>query len=94
MAASLLPLLLSGGIRAARAQALPQPSANGRTIEAIEFKGLKALSEETLRYYLGLDVREIAGHLGIAEGTVKAMLFRARRSLADALGEEVDRADG
>ena len=54
MAASLLPLLLSGGIRAARAQALPQPSANGRTIEAIEFKGLKALSEETLRYYLGL----------------------------------------
>jgi outer membrane protein insertion porin family len=54
MAASLLPLLISGGIRAARAQALPQPSANGRTIEAIEFKGLKALSEETLRYYLGL----------------------------------------
>lgn len=60
MAASLLPLLLSGGIRAARAQALPQPSpqpqppTNGRTIEAIEFKGLKALSEETLRYYLGL----------------------------------------
>ncbi len=28
-----------------------------------------------LRYYLGLDVREIAEHLGIAEGTVKAMLF-------------------
>jgi outer membrane protein insertion porin family len=54
MAASLLPLLISGGIRAARAQALPQPSANGRTIEAIEFKGLKSLSEETLRYYLGL----------------------------------------
>ena len=27
---------------------------NGRTIEAIEFKGLKALSEDTLRYYLGL----------------------------------------
>ncbi|HEX4495893.1 MAG TPA: outer membrane protein assembly factor BamA [Thermoanaerobaculia bacterium] len=54
MAASLLPLLISGGIRAARAQALPPPAANGRTIEAIEFKGLKALSEETLRYYLGL----------------------------------------
>jgi outer membrane protein insertion porin family len=54
MAASLLPLLLSGGVRAARAQALPQPSANGRTIEGIEFKGLKGLSEETLRFYLGL----------------------------------------
>jgi RNA polymerase sigma-70 factor, ECF subfamily len=52
-----------------------------------------------LRYYLGLDVREIAEHLDIAEGTVKAMLFRARRSLATALGDEdgdgeVDRAHG
>jgi RNA polymerase sigma-70 factor (ECF subfamily) len=54
-----------------------------------------------LRYYLGLDVREIAAHLGIAEGTVMAMLFRARQSLAVALGdddgehdEEVDRARG
>ena len=49
-----------------------------------------------LRYYLGLDVREIAAHLGIAEGTVKAMLFRARRSLAVLLDEpeEVPRARG
>jgi RNA polymerase sigma-70 factor (ECF subfamily) len=49
-----------------------------------------------LRYYLGLDVREIADHLGVAEGTVKAMLFRARQSLATLLGDdedaEVDRA--
>ena len=30
-----------------------------------------------LRYYLGLDVRAIAEQLGIAEGTVKAMLYRA-----------------
>ena len=57
-----------------------------------------------LRYYLGLDVREIGAHLGIAEGTVKAMLFRARQSLATLLdddepgrgeperGDEVDRA--
>ncbi|MFL6237013.1 MAG: outer membrane protein assembly factor BamA [Thermoanaerobaculia bacterium] len=55
MAASLLSLLFSGGVRAARAQAAPQPTANGRTIESIEFKGLKALSEDTLRYYLGLE---------------------------------------
>jgi RNA polymerase sigma-70 factor (ECF subfamily) len=41
-----------------------------------------------LRYYLGLDVREIAGELGIAEGTVKSMLFRARRSLVLVLGED------
>jgi outer membrane protein insertion porin family len=50
LAALLLPLLLSGGIPA-RAQ---QP-VNGRNIEAIEFRGLKALSEETLRYYLGIE---------------------------------------
>jgi RNA polymerase sigma-70 factor, ECF subfamily len=41
-----------------------------------------------LRYYLGLDVRAIADHLGIAEGTVKAMLFRARQALAVALGDD------
>ena len=48
-----------------------------------------------LRYYLGLDVRETADHRGIAEGTVKAMLFRARESLAALLEEpeeEVHRA--
>ncbi len=33
-----------------------QPSAaSGRTIEAIEFRGLKALPEDTLRYYLGIE---------------------------------------
>jgi RNA polymerase sigma-70 factor (ECF subfamily) len=47
-----------------------------------------------LRYYLGLDVREIAEHLDIAEGTVKAMLFRARQSLAVALGDEDDDEEG
>lgn len=41
-----------------------------------------------LRYYADLDVVEIAQWLGIAEGTVKAMLFRARASLALALGDD------
>ncbi len=50
LAALLLPLVLSGGI-----PARAQESVNGRTIEAIEFRGLKALSEDTLRYYLGLE---------------------------------------
>jgi outer membrane protein insertion porin family len=56
LAALLLPLVLSGGI-SARAQDAQStvPSLNGRTIESIEFKGLKALSEDTLRYYLGLE---------------------------------------
>jgi RNA polymerase sigma-70 factor (ECF subfamily) len=41
-----------------------------------------------LRYYLGLDVAEIADWLGISDGTVKAMLFRARQTLAIALSDE------
>ncbi len=45
-----------------------------------------------LRYYLGLDVSEIAEWLGIGQGTVKAMLFRARQSLAVALREDIDDA--
>jgi RNA polymerase sigma-70 factor, ECF subfamily len=47
-----------------------------------------------LRYYLAMDVGEIAGVLGITAGTVKTQLFRARRALAEILGdgeeEEVD----
>jgi RNA polymerase sigma-70 factor, ECF subfamily len=47
-----------------------------------------------LRYYLGMDVKEIAATLRISEGTVKTQLFRARRALAALLGdgeqEEVD----
>lgn len=41
-----------------------------------------------LRYYLGMDVGEIAGTLGVNEGTVKTQLFRARRALATILGED------
>ncbi len=40
-----------------------------------------------LRYYLGLDVAEIAHVLGINQGTAKTTLFRARRALALRLGE-------
>jgi RNA polymerase sigma-70 factor (ECF subfamily) len=40
-----------------------------------------------LRYYLGLDVAEIARVLGIREGTAKTTLFRARAALAERLGE-------
>jgi RNA polymerase sigma factor (sigma-70 family) len=41
-----------------------------------------------LRYYLDLDVAEIARVLRINEGTAKTTLHRARRTLAEALGEE------
>jgi RNA polymerase sigma-70 factor (ECF subfamily) len=46
-----------------------------------------------LRYYLGLNVAEIALTLELNEGTVKTSLFRARRSLAAALGEPAEEAN-
>lgn len=39
-----------------------------------------------LRYYLGMDTREVAEVLRSNEGTVKSTLFRARARLAEALG--------
>lgn len=41
-----------------------------------------------LHYYLDVPVTEIAGSLGVTEGTVKTQLHRGRASLAAALGEE------
>jgi len=46
-----------------------------------------------LRYYLDLDVREVARVLGIHEGTAKTTLFRARQALAAVLGDEDDREE-
>jgi RNA polymerase sigma-70 factor (ECF subfamily) len=46
-----------------------------------------------LRYYLGLDVAEIARTLELNEGTVKTSLFRARKALAAVLGEPVEEAN-
>jgi RNA polymerase sigma factor (sigma-70 family) len=46
-----------------------------------------------LRYYLGLDVREVAEALGVTEGTAKTTLFRARQALAAALGEPEEAND-
>jgi len=40
-----------------------------------------------LRYYLGMNVAEVASALGVHEGTAKTTLFRARQALAAALGE-------
>jgi len=52
-----------------------------------------------LRYYLHLDTREVAAALRVNEGTVKSTLFRARATLAEALGihdteEANDRGNG
>ena len=40
-----------------------------------------------LRYYLGMDVKEVADVLRMSEGSAKTTLFRARRALSRALGE-------
>jgi RNA polymerase sigma-70 factor (ECF subfamily) len=40
-----------------------------------------------LRYYLDLDVVEVAKVMGVPEGTVKSLLHRARQAMAAALGE-------
>jgi RNA polymerase sigma-70 factor (ECF subfamily) len=40
-----------------------------------------------LRYYVGMDVKELADVLGMSEGTAKTTLFRARRALSRALGD-------
>ena len=45
-----------------------------------------------LRYYLGLDVSEVAEALGVTEGTAKTTLFRARQTLAAALGDHDEEA--
>jgi RNA polymerase sigma-70 factor (ECF subfamily) len=40
----------------------------------------------TLYYFEDRDVREVADQLGLAVGTVKSHLFRARQALAEMLG--------
>ncbi len=51
--AACLPLLalLAGGERAAA-----QASLSGQTVTAVEFEGLRALAEETVLFYLGLEI--------------------------------------
>jgi RNA polymerase sigma-70 factor (ECF subfamily) len=43
-----------------------------------------------LRYWLDLEVREIARVLSVDEGTVKTQLFRARRKLGAVLGRAAE----
>ena len=46
-----------------------------------------------LRYFLGMDLAEVAATLGIAEGTVKALHFQARRRLASTLASDPNAVD-
>ena len=70
--------------------------APGATEERVDIlRALSALPRRqreatVLRYYLDMDVSEIAAVLRIHEGTAKTTLFRARHALAEALGERID----
>jgi RNA polymerase sigma-70 factor (ECF subfamily) len=57
---------------------------------AIATLPLRQRQAVALRYFLGLDLAEIAAELGVAEGTVKALLFQGRRRLAELLGEPAE----
>jgi RNA polymerase sigma factor (sigma-70 family) len=68
------------------------PPESRSDVERALFKLPRRQREVTvLRYYLGMDVREVAETLGVTEGTVKTQSSRARRTLAELLGEEDDK---
>jgi outer membrane protein insertion porin family len=81
-AALLVPLLLLGGVP------LGAQSLEGKTIEAIEFRGLQALGEDTLLYYLGLQ----AGQTVAEERLNEAIKKLWARNLVDDI--EIDSEPG
>jgi RNA polymerase sigma-70 factor (ECF subfamily) len=77
---------------------LPAPDAAGTDDLVDVRRALASLPRRqreatVLRYYLDYDVAAVATALGITEGTAKATLFRARQSLAAALGDPADEED-
>ena len=78
--------------RAALRDAPAPREATASTDEQVDVEralaGLTRIQRDTtvLHYYLGMSVAEIAAALGVAEGTVKSTLYRARQILAPALG--------
>jgi RNA polymerase sigma-70 factor (ECF subfamily) len=81
--------------RRAKERLPPAHGSSGTEIEeAIDVKAalarLPRRQRETavLRYVLDMDTREVAGVLGVDEGTVKSHLSRARAALARALASE------
>jgi RNA polymerase sigma-70 factor (ECF subfamily) len=70
--------------------------ASSRSDERVDLEralsGLSPRQREAivLHYYLDLPIADIAKALGVAEGTVKTTLHRARASLAEALGASRD----
>ncbi len=57
--------------------------------DAVRTLPLRERQSVVLHYYLQMKIGEIASALGISEGAVKNALFRARRSLAKLIDNEV-----
>jgi RNA polymerase sigma factor (sigma-70 family) len=78
-------------------RSVPRPTLDGgaridlqRALAALPRRQREAT---VLRYYLDLDVREVAAALRMSEGTAKTTLHRARRALARALGDNEEAND-
>lgn len=78
----------------------PAPAADARMDlrRALDRLPRRQREATVLRYYLGLDVLEIARVMGAPEGTIKSLLSRARAGLQSELGthdarEVADRGD-
>jgi RNA polymerase sigma-70 factor (ECF subfamily) len=70
---------------------LEEPNADRVDVErALSSLPRRQREAVVLRYYLQMDTREVAAALRINEGTVKSTLFRARATLASALGVSDD----
>lgn len=72
---------------------VPSPE-DGVTVASI-LDGLEPTLREAILLVeiLGLTYREVAGVIGVPEGTAKSRVFRARRALADQLRDDEEVAD-
>lgn len=75
----------------ARTEADPSVAADGPVADALRRLPRAQREVVALHYLLDLTVADVAARLGIAEGTVKAHLHRARNSLREALTGAAER---
>lgn len=79
--------------RRARANAPMPPTLDveARVDIATALKRLPRRQREAtvLRYYLDMEVADVARTLGVSEGSIKTTLYRARQTLAIRLGEPI-----
>jgi RNA polymerase sigma-70 factor (ECF subfamily) len=94
-----LRLRVEAAASAARTAPSPEAEVLGEERRRALLDAVNALSPDDrlvigARYFLDLPEAEIAALAGVAPGTVKSRLFRARARLADAIGGREDWLDG